>query len=63
MNIEEALISITQYMKKQQIPYVIVGGFAAAAWGRVRTTNDIDIIVDQKIIDTKKFVDFVKKMD
>lgn len=31
MKIEKTLISLTQYMEKQEIPYVIVGGFAAAA--------------------------------
>lgn len=61
MKIEEALISITQYMEEQQIPYVIVGGFAAAAWGRVRTTYDIDIIVDQKKMDIMKFVRLAKR--
>lgn len=60
MKIEKTLISLTQYMEKQEIPYVIVGGFAAAAWGRVRTIYDIAIIVDQNKMDINKFVRFVQ---
>jgi len=60
MKIEEILISITQYLERQQIPYVVVGGFAAVAWGRARTTYDIDIIVDQTKINIKELVHFFK---
>lgn len=60
MKIEEILILITQYFEQREIPYVVVGGFAAAAWGRVRTTYDIDIIVDQTKLDIKEFVQFSK---
>ena len=55
------LISISQFMEKHQIPYVIVGGFAAVAWGRVRTTYDIDIIVDQNKMNVEDFVRFTHK--
>jgi len=59
MNIEETLLTVTKYFNDQGIPYVVVGGFAAIVWGRVRTTYDIDIIIDHKKLDVKRFIHFL----
>ncbi len=60
MNIEESLLTVTQYFDVHKVPYVVVGGFAAIVWGRVRTTYDIDIIVDHKKLEIKAFTHFLK---
>ena len=59
MNIEETLLTVTKYFNDQEIPYVVVGGFAAIVWGRVRTTYDIDIIIDHKKLDVQRFIQFL----
>ncbi len=46
MEIEDLLIKIAKILDKLEIPYVITGGMAVSAWGRPRTTMDINIIVE-----------------
>jgi len=60
MNIETTLLTVTKYFNDEEIPYVIVGGFAAIVWGRVRTTYVIDIIVDHKKLNIKNFIMFLE---
>ena len=43
------------------IPYVIVGGFAIAGWGRYRATTDVDVIMDLKEKDIPSLVAALKK--
>lgn len=45
MEIEDLLITIAKILNKLEIPYIITGGMAVSAWGRPRTTLDIDIVV------------------
>jgi hypothetical protein len=59
MNIEETLLTVTKYFDEKEIPYVVIGGFAAIVWGRVRTTYDIDIIIDHTKIDVRRFIQFL----
>lgn len=46
MEIEDLLITIAKILDKLEIPYIITGGMAVSAWGRPRTTLDIDIVVN-----------------
>jgi hypothetical protein len=39
-------VDIIQTLEAIQAPYMIIGAFAATAYGSTRTTYDIDIIVD-----------------
>jgi len=43
---EELLAKIVEILEDLKIPYAITGGFAISVWGRPRSTNDIDIIVE-----------------
>jgi predicted nucleotidyltransferase len=40
------LAKILKIFKRLDIPFVLAGGHAVAAWGMVRSTRDIDFLVD-----------------
>ena len=46
MEVINFLIKIVKILDKLKIPYAITGGVAVSIWGRVRTTADVDIIVE-----------------
>lgn len=50
--IERLLKKLAQYLDRQGIPYMIIGGQAVLVYGRPRLTRDIDITLG---IDTDKF--------
>ncbi len=60
LKIEELLLYVTKYLNTNKIPYAIVGGFSAIVWGRGRSTYDIDIILDQKILNISEFVNYLQ---
>jgi histone acetyltransferase (RNA polymerase elongator complex component) len=43
--IEEVIRDITTILEEEKVDYVIVGGIAVVAWGNIRTTRAIDIIL------------------
>jgi len=45
-----------------KIPYAITGGFAVSVWGRVRSTLDIDIIVEMSDKNVKPLVSEVRSL-
>jgi hypothetical protein len=57
----DILKTLTTYFSEQKIPYVIVGGISVITWGRIRATDDIDIIVDHNVLDIEHFVDYLQK--
>ena len=54
-----ALKFICEYLNENNIPYVVVGGISVIAWGRARTTDDIDIIIDDKKLNISDFVNYL----
>jgi hypothetical protein len=40
-------VAIFRVLNRHEVSYVVVGGFAVAAWGVVRATEDLDIVVEQ----------------
>ncbi len=44
-SIEEVVKSITRILEEKKVDYVIVGGIAVSAWGNIRTTRDVDILL------------------
>ena len=48
-SVEKIIQLLAKYMDEMGIDYVIVSGIAVIAWGRPRTTQDIDIIIDHGI--------------
>lgn len=45
----ETLDWICKKLDSQQIPYMITGGSAVGFWGHIRTTMDIDIVIQIRI--------------
>ncbi|MEM1216629.1 MAG: hypothetical protein AAGJ82_13130, partial [Bacteroidota bacterium] len=41
----KALKKITDILNKEEIDYMLVGGFAVSYHNRARTTNDIDLVL------------------
>ena len=44
MNLSDLLRPIDLIFKKRQIRYVVIGGYAVAAWGEERATRDVDLL-------------------
>ena len=44
-SIEAVVKSIARILEEEELVYVIVGGIAVSAWGNIRTTRDIDIML------------------
>jgi hypothetical protein len=40
-------VAIIRALNDHGVDYIVVGGFAVAAWGVIRATDDLDIVVDQ----------------
>jgi hypothetical protein len=59
---EELLKNIARILDELKIPYAITGGFAISVWGRIRSTLDIDIIVDMSDKNVKPLVVEVHKL-
>lgn len=45
----EDLISLCKKLNENQVAYVLIGGFAVILHGSVRTTKDIDLLVDSSV--------------
>lgn len=43
--IERTAVAFTRACERASVPFVIVGGFAVAAWGEPRATRDVDALV------------------
>jgi hypothetical protein len=39
-------VAIFRSLNRHDVEYVVVGGFAVAAWGVIRATEDLDLVVD-----------------
>lgn len=46
MQFDEVLRTFSEFFQREEIRYAIAGGLAIHAWGRSRTTQDIDFAVD-----------------
>ncbi|HYC60938.1 MAG TPA: nucleotidyl transferase AbiEii/AbiGii toxin family protein [Thermoanaerobaculia bacterium] len=46
MQFEEVLRTFTEWFEREGIRFAIAGGLAIHAWGRSRTTQDIDFAID-----------------
>lgn len=62
-DIFEILELVTEFLNKEKIPYMIVGGITLAYHGLPRTTEDIDILILLQEKKIKEFVDFMTKND
>ena len=46
MQFDEVLRTFSEFFERERIRYAVAGGLAIHAWGRSRTTQDIDFAVD-----------------
>lgn len=44
-NIAVLLERVTAYFRRKRVPYVLIGAWALAVWGRPRATTDLDFLV------------------
>lgn len=51
----EVIKKIIKDLEKTKIPYLISGGFAVNAWGRIRTTHDLDVIIAVSLKEAMSF--------
>ncbi len=57
--LDGALKDIQDFLKTEDIPYMIIGGIGNLIWGEPRMTIDIDVTIHISDIDEK---DFIKKV-
>ncbi|HEC77286.1 MAG TPA: hypothetical protein ENI33_08550 [Thermoplasmatales archaeon] len=57
-DIEDVMRDLVHILNELGTEYVIVGGMAVNCWGNIRTTRDIDVIIDLKDVE-----EFVKEME
>ena len=51
MDFQELLLKVAKILQDLKIPYAVTGGYAVSIWGRLRSTYDIDIVIE--IFDTQ----------
>lgn len=54
--LEDALKDIQDFLKKQGIPYMIIGGIGNLIWGEPRLTVDIDIAIHISPVKERDFI-------
>ena len=59
--LEDVVRDISEIFRELGIDYVIVGGIAVAGWGNLRTTRDVDVIMDLQEKDITNLKDVMKK--
>lgn len=52
----EVTLKVTDVFEKLGIPYLIAGSLASTLYGRVRTTQDSDIVADMRLEHLQPFV-------
>lgn len=54
MNLHDVLAPIVGLLERTRIDYAIIGGYAVAAWGKLRATRDVDLLCGIKDLDSLK---------
>jgi hypothetical protein len=60
--IEDVVKEIAAALKQLEIEYVIVDGIAATSWGNIRTTLDVDVVMNIKEDDAPALVSALRKI-
>lgn len=53
---------VVAFLESNQVPYVIVGGIAVILWGRLRTTTDVDLIINHHKLDKDQFYQYINEI-
>lgn len=59
--LEDVVRDLSKILLEVGVDYVIVGGVAVSGWGNVRTTRDVDVIMDLQETDIAGLSDALKK--
>ncbi|MEW6222733.1 MAG: DUF6036 family nucleotidyltransferase [Candidatus Hadarchaeota archaeon] len=59
--LEDVTKEVAKILGALGIEYAIVGGVAVAGWGNLRTTRDVDVVIDLQSDRVKEFVRAFKK--
>lgn len=59
----DPLERVTHFLQKKKIPYAVMGGIALQAWGRERSTKDIDLVISVDEIETTEFLQELDKLE
>jgi len=62
MDFQELVVSIAKILDRLGIPYAITGGYALAYMGRLRTTFDIDTIIELPYAKIDAFVNALREV-
>jgi hypothetical protein len=54
--LEDFFAYVVSVLERLNIPYMVVGGFAAITYGEIRFTADVDIVVDMRYSHVDSFV-------
>jgi hypothetical protein len=54
MSLRDILGPIDELLRRDAIPYAVVGGYAVAAWGEARATRDVDLLCSPQDLDRIK---------
>jgi hypothetical protein len=44
MTLRDLIAPIDELLRQERIRYAVIGGYAVAAWGEVRATQDLDLL-------------------
>lgn len=58
--LEDMVKFFSEILDEAEIPYAIIGGVASAAFGRLRTTKDVDFVISLKKVDIKKLFNAIE---
>ncbi len=53
-NLHSVLAPVLGLLERSGTPYAVVGGYAVAAWGKLRATRDVDLLCEVKDLDSLK---------
>lgn len=56
---DEALKASLRLLHRRRIPYMVMGGLALSVWGRVRVTQDVDLVIG---LDERGEADFIRDL-
>lgn len=50
MDFQKLIAEIAKILDRLALPYAVTGGYAVSVWGRVRSTLDIDVIIELPLL-------------
>ena len=63
MSDQVAFDDLLAQLVRERVRFVLIGGFALNAWGVVRGTRDIDIVVDLETDNVARLAELVARLD